>query len=414
MKIAFVNHPISFPVPPQRGSVQIWVHAVARRLVQSHNVIVYGLRGELPPTEQSEGIFYRRVSVPEWLPGARWRHLLNRTPLLWRIDPSSVESRWHQWGYGLAVANDLRRQKCDLVHVMNLFHLVPLIRALNPRAKIVLHMHCEWLSRLNRALVRRRLKRVDLVLGCSQHVTEEIRHAFPQLAGRCRTVFNAVDPDCFAPNGTRTMKPAGEKRVFWAGRVSPEKGIHVLLDAFAEVAKHYPEAQLEIVGPEERLSFEVLLTCDDAEKLAPLAPFYNGKSYLSQLQARVAALNLTTQVIFRGHLPRLELVKRYQNADVVVVPSYTEAFSLTLPEAMACQVPVVGTRVGGTPEAVVDGKTGILVEPGNACALAEAILRLLSDDNLRESMGKAGRQRVLELFSWDKVAQDLLHRYQEI
>jgi glycosyltransferase involved in cell wall biosynthesis len=158
----------------------------------------------------------------------------------------------------------------------------------------------------------------------------------------------------------------------------------------------------------------VLLTCDDPEKLAPLAQFYDGKSYLAHLQDRAAALNLTTRVIFRGHLPRSELVKRYQNADVVVVPSYTEAFSLTLPEAMACQVPVVGTRVGGTPEAVVDGKTGILVEPGNACALAEAIMRLISDDNLRESMGKAGRQRVLDLFSWDKIAQDLLRWYQGI
>jgi glycosyltransferase involved in cell wall biosynthesis len=421
MKIAFINHPLSFPVPPQRGSVQMWAHAVARRLAQSHQVIVYALRGELPESEWCEDVLYRRVSVPEWLVGTRCRRVLNRTPLLWRFDPwrtldarsSSVRSRWHNWGYGLAVARDLRRRKCDLVHIMNLFHLVPAIRALNPKAKVVLHMHCEWLTRLNRAFIEPRLKKADLIVGCTEYITERIRQAFPGLANRCRTVFNGVDAGRFVPDSC-PMPSGTAKRIVWAGRVSPEKGLHVLLDAFAQVVKRHPEALLEIAGPEERLRFDVLLICDDPAKMAPLEPFYRTKSYVTQLKAQAASLGIADRVIFRGHIGYADLPRYYPGARVLVAPSFSETFGMTLIEAMACEVPVVATRVGGIPHVVANGQTGILVESGDASALSEAILRLLADDNLRESMAKAGRQRVLKLFSWDKVAEDMLRQYKDV
>jgi len=83
-------------------------------------------------------------------------------------------------------------------------------------------------------------------------------------------------------------------------------------------------------------------------------------------------------------------------------------------EAMATGVPIVATRGGGTPELVVDGETGLLVERGDASALAEAILRLLSDEKLRKSMGRAARKRAVELFSWDQIVKNLLYLYQEI
>jgi glycosyltransferase involved in cell wall biosynthesis len=413
MKIAFINHPLAFSVPPQRGSLLIWVHAVARRLAESHNVIVYALRGDLPESERCEGVLYRRVSVPEWMPGTRWRRVLNRTPVLWRFDPSSVQSRWHNWGYGLAVANDLRRWKCDLVHITNLFHIVPTICALNPRAKVVLHMQCEWLNRLNRALIEPRLKRADMILGCSDYITEKIRQAFPRLAHRCRTVFNGVDAGRFVPDG-RSMPSGTAKRVLWAGRVSPEKGVHILLDAFAQVVRRYPDAQLEIAGPDERMRFDVLLICDDPAKMVLLEPFYRTKSYVAQLKARATSLGIAERVNFRGHIAYADLPRYYPGARVLVIPSLSETFGMTLVEAMACEVPVVATRVGGIPEVVANGETGILVEPGDPSALADAILRVLGDDNLTQSMGKEGRRRVLAHFSWDQITNVLLGHYSEI
>ena len=421
MKIGFVNHPLSFPLPPQRGSVQMWVHAVGRRLVRSHEIVVYASRGELRESEWCEGVLYRRVSVPRWPAATRLQRVLNRTPLLWRLEPwvrldgrsSSVESRWHNWGYGLAVAKDLRQRKCDVVHIMNLFHLVPIIRALNPRAKLVLHMHCEWLNRLKRAFIEPRIKKADLIVGCSGYITERIRQAFPGLARRCRTVPNGVDVGHFVP-AYCAASSGNTKRIVWAGRVSPEKGLHVLLDAFAQVLKHQPEAQLEIAGPEERMRFDVLLTCDDPAKIALLEPFYRTNSYVAQLRAQAASLGISDHVTFRGHIDYADLPKYYPGARMLVSSSFSETFGMTLVEAMACEVPVVATRVGGIPEVVADCQTGILVEPNDAPALAEAILRLLADDNLRESMGKAGRQRVLQLFSWDRIAEDVSGEYDRI
>lgn len=83
-------------------------------------------------------------------------------------------------------------------------------------------------------------------------------------------------------------------------------------------------------------------------------------------------------------------------------------------EAMAMGVPVVATRCGGIPEIVVDGETGFLVERGDSTALAQAILRLLSDEDLRKSMGKAARKRAVELFAWEKIAANLLNYYKKI
>jgi glycosyltransferase involved in cell wall biosynthesis len=411
MKIAFVNHPLAIPAPPQRGSVQIWAHAVAARLARSNEVLVYCLRGGLPETESCNGIQYRRVSLPGWAP--RWKSLLNKTPVLWRVNSASVESRWHQWEYGLSVVRDLRTQKCDIIQVMNLFHLVPVIKRFNPKCKIVLHMHCEWLNRLDRTLVARRLAKVALILGCSEYITEKIRRGFPKFSERCETVVNGVDVATFAP-GDRGRASSQGGRILWTGRISPEKGLHILLDAFAQVLKAYPNAQLEVIGPEEQMPLEALLTCDDEEKIAPLAPFYDGRSYLSHLKERATSLGIADRVAFEALIPHSHLAERYRSADMFVTPSLSETFGMTLIEAMSCGLPVVASETGGMPAIVGEGACGILVEPGNAAALASAILRLLRDDRLRDSMGRAGRKRVLEDFAWDRVANAAQNHYMEV
>jgi len=77
--------------------------------------------------------------------------------------------------YVLQVARDLKREKCDIVHLHNFFQFVPIIRAFNPKIKIVLHMHCEWLTQLDRTMIENRLRKVDLIIGCSEYITEKAR-----------------------------------------------------------------------------------------------------------------------------------------------------------------------------------------------------------------------------------------------
>lgn len=116
----------------------------------------------------------------------------------------------------------------------------------------------------------------------------------------------------------------------------------------------------------------------------------------------------------RGMLPPAELAGLYARAAVVVCPSLREGFGVACLEAMAHGRPVVASGVGGLLDLVVNGETGILVEPGNVPALRSAIERLLGDRELRRRMGEAGRRRAAERFSWDAVTrktQDVYARY---
>jgi len=202
------------------------------------------------------------------------------------------------------------------------------------------------------------------------------------------------------------------KRLLFVGRVSPEKGLHVLLDAFQKVIERYPRTRLEIVGPASLVSIELLVTLSDDPKVADLASFYSG-SYFSHLRDKLPS-GVAPQVCFTGSVPYSQLTNHYRNGDVYVQPSFSEAFGMPVAEAMASGLPVVAARVGGIPEVVVNGKTGLLVESGDATALAEAILRLFEDEDLRKSMAKAGRQRILELFSWERIVESLLRQYKSI
>jgi glycosyltransferase involved in cell wall biosynthesis len=199
--------------------------------------------------------------------------------------------------------------------------------------------------------------------------------------------------------------------LLFVGRVSPEKGLHVLIDAFRQVVMRHPEARLEIIGPEAKPPLEFIVALSDDPRLSDLASFYH-KSYLAQLQERLPA-SLARHVTFSGPLPYSHLVNRYCEAEAFVFPSVChEAFGMPIIEAMACQVPVVATRSGGITEIVENSKTGLLVERGDVAALAEAIMLLLENDDLRRLLGRMARQSVLERFSWEQIVSDLFCGYE--
>jgi len=414
VKVAFVSQPLDRVVPPFLNSIGIWSYEVGRRLTQSCDVIVfaYAKRGSRlwKRAERYEGVHYQHM--PRGLDRLLFR-LTKWFSRSHKVKRPFFASSWYHLGYALQVAHDLRRQQCDIVHIHNFSQFVPVIRALNPKIKIVLCMHCEWLTQLDREMIERRLSKADLVIGCSNYITEKIRRRFPQFASRCQTVYNGVDINRFVSKRHHMAKKRNEaKRLLFVGRVSPEKGLHVLLDAFQKVIERYPRTRLEIVGPAALVSIELLVTLSDDPKVADLASFYSG-SYFSHLRDKLPS-GVAPQVCFTGSVPYSQLTNHYRNADVYVQPSFSEAFGMPVAEAMASGLPVVAAHVGGIPEAVVNGKTGLLVESGDATALAEAILLLFEDEDLRESMAKAGRQRVLELFSWDQIVENLLRQYKSI
>ncbi|NIA31961.1 MAG: glycosyltransferase, partial [Actinobacteria bacterium] len=315
--------------------------------------------------------------------------------------------------YFTQIARDLQKQRCDIVHIPNFSQFVPIIRKYNPDIKIVLHMHCEWLTQLNAQVIRNRLRQVDLIVGCSEYISTKIRNRFHEYAAKCVTVHNGVTIEGTGETfNKKGIAKNGTVQLLFVGRLTPEKGVHVLIDACEILSKKQVDLQCNIIGPEAVTPKEFIVNFNHNNSVADLDSYYE-KSYLSILKERVETRHVQG-VNFVGLVPHQQIRPYYEKADVLVNPSFSESFGMSLVEAMASSVPVVATQVGGMTEIVDDEITGKTVKPGDADELAGAIYAIASDKKKALEMGKAGREKAVKLFSWDVIAGKLYQYYNGI
>jgi glycosyltransferase involved in cell wall biosynthesis len=207
------------------------------------------------------------------------------------------------------------------------------------------------------------------------------------------TIHNGIDVERFTSlssikqaDARQTLNtPAEASLLGTVGRLHPQKGLPDLLTTFQRVKGTHPASHLLIVGEGE---------CR------------------TDLERRAQQLDVAGAVTFAGH--RDDVPQLLALLDVFVLASHWEGLPNVILEAMAAGLPVVATRVGGVPEVVVDGVTGLLVPPRDPDALSEAILTLLQDPDLRQKMGQAGRERVREHFSVERMVQDTEALYQQL
>jgi glycosyltransferase involved in cell wall biosynthesis len=279
----------------------------------------------------------------------------------------------------------LRRERPDILHTW-MFHANLPGRLLGRLAGVPIIISSERTMEMEGRL-RRRLNRLtaplaDRVVCVSQNVAEFAVSAIGLPAEQLAVIPNGAPLEEFAdlppPAAARAALglPAAGLLVGAAGRAHPVKGFTVLLEAFAALAPAHPGARLALAGDGPQLG---------------------------ALQAQSARLGLAGQVFFLGHCARIQTF--LAALDVFVLPSFHEGLPNAVLEAMAAGRPVVATAVGGTPEAVLNDLTGLLVPPGDAPALSAALSALLADPGLRLRMGAAGRQRVAEHFSLDAVVR---------
>jgi glycosyltransferase involved in cell wall biosynthesis len=185
---------------------------------------------------------------------------------------------------------------------------------------------------------------------------------------------------------------AEDPTILSVGRLVEKKGMEYLIKAFARIAGEVPEARLEIAGD------------------GPLRP---------SLERLTSDCGLSARVTLRGSLPHRAVATSMQNASIVCQPSVTaadgdsEGLPTTVLEAVATAKPLIGTRHGGIPEVVVDGATGFLVPERDVPALANRLLLLLKNAELRKRMGEAGRRRIEEHFDLRKQSRRLEEIYSE-
>ncbi|HZP41725.1 MAG TPA: glycosyltransferase family 4 protein [Candidatus Binatia bacterium] len=412
-------------LPPRAaslGSITRVVHELTVRSRRRFDTTVVSTRwrGDAPE-EDSDGLRY--VRIPAGLDAAllqRYFRLRNR--LARRLGVAErfyAASPLYYGRYVRRIARRLARAAPDIVHLHNVSQFVPPLRRMLPRARLVLQMHCEWLVELPRAAIASRLASVDLVLGVSRHIAGQIVDRFPEVSPRCRVLPNGVDPDAFPPRervlATRAPAVAALRArygirgpvVLFVGRLSSEKGVHVLLEAFGRVRERVPAATCLLVGPDWGPLRKV--RTPGAEPFGRAIAALD-RGYMERLR-RLAAPH-GARVAFTGAVPNGELALYHALADVVAAPSLLESFGIPAIEAGAAGLPVVASATGGLAETIVPGRTGILVPPGDAGALAAALDALLGDPALRRILGDAARERVLAHYTWDHVA-DLLVRYYE-
>lgn len=202
-------------------------------------------------------------------------------------------------------------------------------------------------------------------------------------------IYNGVDVGKYSPGPIDAFEKTSEAHtptLAIVANLHKHKDHAVMIRALPRIMDLFPSIQLLCIG-------------EDRGQRRPL-------EHLAK------DLEVDAHVHFIGHQDRIPELLR--SVDLVIHPSLQEGFPNAVLEAMSCGKPVVASRVGGTVEAVVDGVTGILVEPGDADALADAVIKLLQDPERSRKMGLAGRERVLVLFSIDHAVAQLESLYLEL
>ena len=393
MHVAFLTQPWARALPPSE-SVAIWAEAVATRLASRGHAVTIWSRdrdGDGEPLEHGGVVFrFVRARGDDRLELALRRLDRLRPPRRPLFATSSYHGVYHA-----ELLRELRRDPPDVVHVPTFSQLVRPLRRVCPGAAVVLHVRDEMTARLAPSLLRRRLPRADAVVGCSEFVSRGLREACPNAnVPRFRT---ASTPRC---SRRRRERPAREPvRLLYVGRISPEKGTHCCSRRSLAWRRRYRPSSTS--SARRRFRRATCSRCSAARRCA------SSRRGLPRRQPRRLPAEARARIRLHGKRPHAELPGFYREADVLVVPSLSEAFGKPAAEAMASGLPVVATRAGGIPEVVADGETGLLVAPNDPLAMAEAIARVARDPALRARLGAAGRRRAEERFSYDSIAREV-------
>ncbi len=360
---------LTWDFPPGKGGIQIWMHELARRLPDAEvRVLAPAAPGDRA-YDATAGLHVRRLGAARWSRSAWQAELTLRTLgscLTWRPDlivcghvttaPAALAARWLArtpyvvFTYGYEIRRKRLRRTLSLL-----------------------------------------LRHARQVISCSEFT----RHAVLALgvpADRTRILYPGVDADRFTPD-TRHLTPDTAVILSVSRLADMYKGHDTTIRALPLIKAKVSGTRYQVAGD------------------GPL------REYLRRVAESVG---VEQDVEFLGEVPDEQLPDLYRSADALAVLSResaslggAEGFGIVCLEAAACGVPVVAGRSGGLPDAVQDGVTGILVDPQDLGAAADAFISVLIDHALARRLGAAGRQAVLARFTWDHMAQEARRLFEE-
>ena len=373
-----------YSIPPYGGHV-VWLHEMARRL--GGFCLLTGRMDGFGKVNHVDGIDIRCINLSRW-PLVRPESLplycnffLQSVLHARRVKPKAIiAARVVPEGI---IANPLGRlirvPSVIMAHGEEINRMRP-GKTLQKRRRIT--------SEGKRCLLWRAYKRADLVIANSQFTADLLLEG--GVAKDKVAVLNlGADPERFRPEPkdaelVKRYDLDGRKVILSVGRLVIRKGQDMTIRAMPTILEKIPNAVYLIGGT---------------------------GAYGTELRKLVDSLGLGSHVRFIGSIADEEMVKTFNLADVFIMANRLmkgsgdlEGFGIVFLEAGACEVPVIGGRSGGVPDAIIDGETGFLIDGNSPEPISETVIRILSDPELAERMGRNGRERVCREQSWNHVA----------
>lgn len=320
--------------------------------------------------------------------------------------PKNFLSRfWTSYSSPLAKSLMKEVSDFDLIHIHEIWHYpnFAAYRAAKRAGKayiVTIHGALEpWClnykaltKRIYTALIQRRiLCKASALHALTREEVKQIQNF--GVGSPVAVIPNGIDPEEFRELPLREElensypELNGKKVVLFLGRIHPKKGLDILTKAFAKIAKGRENISLLIAGPDN-------------------------EGYQAHVEKLLESKGIINRATFTGMLTGRKKLAALSRADAFVLPSYSEGFTMTILEAMACRLPLVITRQCYFPEVAEIG-AGFVVEP-DPNQLAKALLKLLDNSKMGEKMGANGRRLVMESFTWDKIADQMTQLYQSV
>ena len=368
-------------VPPKgQGSIAGKTHRITQLLTDRYEFTLVGGATGRAPHRQHPDIQY--VAIDESLD----RRYIDRivggvTHLAGRGRHDYYQPLYHPL-YVRRAARTFREAACTTVVVHEFPQWLPVIAKALPDARLMVWGGAD--SFIENDALLPYLRRADALIGSSRFLAHRFAERLPDRADRCYVVYSGVDVTQFQPGS----HPRADNQLLYAGRITPEKGVHVLVEAFRMLADDRPDLQLVLAGPPwvtqpTLLEGSVPHHLEEVTRLA-------ATNYHQELTRRAGPH--ADRLSLPGQLGGDDLVGALQTATIFChAVLCEEGFGAVVAEAMACGAPVVVSDLGAPPEFVTHGSAGMVVKAGDAQGLAQVLADLLDHPDRRVAMGREAR-----------------------
>jgi len=316
-----------------------------------------------------------------------------------------IDKLWTSYSLGFAKAIQESIYKFDIIHIHEIWHYPQYIayKAAKKAGKpyvITIHGSLDpWClgyksfkKKIYASLIQKSvLKEANVIHAITDEEVKQIKNFVN--TDNIIMVPNGINPEDFKNLPLREEfeknypNLKGKKVILFLGRIHPKKGLDLLANAFGIVAKERDDVCLLIAGPDS-------------------------DGYKDKIMQTIKKEQVSNKVIFTGMLKDQNKLVALGGADIFILPSYSEGFSMAILEAMICKLPVIITRQCNFPE-VAEYEAGIVIEP-NLKRLTEALNILLNNSKLCKKMGENGHKLILKKYTWNKIANQMIKLYEKI